>query len=65
VCFIPGELIVTTTDFLSLAGQYGDLSLLLDHAYFSHPVVAILEFLSALTLKSAEEKEQFFRYVII
>jgi len=41
----------------------GGLADLLDHPYFSHPVVGILEFLSAITLKTTSEKEQFFRLV--
>ncbi|XP_059479883.1 protein-associating with the carboxyl-terminal domain of ezrin [Neocloeon triangulifer] len=39
----------------------GSLAELLEHPYFSHPVVEILEFLSAITLKTISEKEQFFR----
>ncbi|CAB3360137.1 Hypothetical predicted protein [Cloeon dipterum] len=39
----------------------GNLADLLEHPYFSHPVVEILEFLSAITLKTTSEKEQFFR----
>jgi hypothetical protein len=39
----------------------GHLRDLIEHPYFSHPVVGILEFLSAITLKTTSEKEQFFR----
>jgi hypothetical protein len=39
----------------------GSLTDLLEHQYFSHPVVSILEFLYAITLKTTNEKEVFFR----
>ncbi|KAF4528699.1 hypothetical protein B566_EDAN017240 [Ephemera danica] len=67
---VPGEFADAANNFLSIATTQlqqskpedrGNLAPLLEHSYFSHPVVAVVEFLSALTLKSADEKEQFFR----